>query len=254
MPKRKKVTDEQILAEFGTLEEKDQGFMYKYSPNNYAFRIEYNPNNTTLQPVKELLKGFSHFQGALESIRIARLDIAIDFDAKISPYLVLCEKMRKSFLAIGQKGLETVYFGSRQSKNYARLYDKRQEQIDKTGVDVIGHDRWRLELESKESFFLNSVPDHGEVFRRFSFYDGVVSNSDDWKLEFILSFAMTHGIKAAFARLPKDTARRYRNKFKDVLPLQGIEHPSFVYARDFPAAMMRLRCDIFNACGYTLTA
>lgn len=254
MPKRKKVTDEAILAAFGTVDEQKQGFMYQYSPNAYAFRVEYNPNNTTLHPVKKLLENFSHLQGALHSIRIARLDLAIDFDAKIDPYLVLCEGMRKSFIVIGSKGLESVYFGSRQSKNYLRLYNKRQEQIDKTGQDLIGHDRWRLELESKESFFLDDVPDHGKVFRRISFFDGVVSQSDDWKLDFIRSFASQYGIKAALARLPKATASRYRKVLKDVLPVQSVEHPSFIYARDFSSVMMGLRCDIFNACGYTLTA
>lgn len=250
LPKHKKITNEDMIQSFGTLEDKERGYMFQYSPNDFAFRVEYNPNKTTLQSVKRLLELFPYGNG-LHSIRIARLDIAIDFAASIVPELVLCSGMRKSFTASGSKGLESVYFGTRQSKNYVRLYDKRQEQIDKEGIDI-GHDLWRLELESKESFFLDEVPDHGEVFQRFSFYDGAVS-SGDWLIDLIRSQAMIYGLQNVLRRMPQRTATRYRKAFKEQVFAQDVETPAFIYARDFPVAMVRLRCDILNACGFKLT-
>lgn len=249
MPKRKKLTDEGMLQAFGTEEEIEKGYMYHYSPNDYAFRVEYNPNNTNLQTVKKLLVNFSSSQNP-HSIRIARLDIAIDFAASIVPELVLCAGMRKSFSASGSNGLESLYFGTRQSKNYVRLYNKRQEQLDTKGIDI-GSDLWRLELESKESFFLDEVPDHGKVFQRFSFFDGAVS-SGDWLIDLIRSQAMIFGLQNVLRRMPKATATRYRKLFKETVFSQDVETPSMVYYRDFPGVMQRLRLDILTACGFEI--
>lgn len=259
MPKRKKITDEDAIQMFGTPEEKEQGFKWEYSPNNFAFRVEYNPNNTNLDAVSPLLKNFSHYSSALDLIRIARLDIAIDFQASLVPELVLCQGMRKSFTASGDHGLETIYFGSRQSKNWIRLYDKRQERKDKAGIDI-GYNLWRLELESKESFYLSDVPDHGKVFQRLTFYDGAVSmqktdengipTGNGWILDLIRSQAMQYGLKNVLGKMPRKTAYRYGKLFKSLVDRQGVETPSDIYYREFPYQMKRLRCEILTACGY----
>lgn len=249
LPKRKKITDEGMLQAFGSVDEQAKGYMYQYNPNYYAFRIEYNPNKASLRSVSSLLENFSHNQSA-SMIRIARLDIAIDFNASIVPEMVLCEGMRKSFTASGPKGIESVYFGTRKSKNYIRLYDKRQEQLDTLGKDI-GYDMWRLELESKESFFLDSPPDHGKVFQRFTFYDGAVA-SGDWLVDLIRSQAMIYGLQNVLRKMPKNTAIRYRKLFKEGGFKQNVETPSLVYYREFPGAMERLRVDILSACGFEM--
>lgn len=250
MPKRKKVTNESLIETFGTVEDQERGYMFQYSPNSYAFRIEYNPNKTNLMSVKRLLELFP-FANGIHSIRIARLDIAIDYPASIVPELVLVSSMKKGALNFGTEGIETLYYGKRQSKNMFRIYNKRKEILEKEGRDL-GHDLWRVELESKESFYLDNVPDHGEVFRRVSFCDGAVT-ADDWKVELIRGQAMIWGLETVLRKLPKQTAIRYRKMFREQNSFrQDIETPSFVYAREFPAAMDRLRCDILNACGFKL--
>lgn len=246
-PKRRKITDEGLLEAFGTLEEKKQGYKYEYMPNAYALRIEYNPNKSDLSSVSKLLGGLSRHQTPNE-IRIARLDIAIDYKSSLVPEMVLCDGMRKTFTASGSKGLESIYFGTRKSRNYFRLYDKRQEQIDSAGVDI-GYDLWRLELESKESFFFDSCPDHGKVFQRFRFYDGA-AGSGDWLLDLIRSQAMQYGLQNVLRRMPPNTATRYRKIFKAESFRQKVEEPGFVYYRDFPGAMERLRVQILTACGF----
>lgn len=249
-PKRKVISDDDLIEMFGTTDVDDKD-KYYHVRNSYCLRIEYNPNNTTLSSVTELLKPFFRSADA-GHIRISRLDIAIDFNASIVPELVLCQGMRKSFTASGPKGIESVYFGTRKSKNYLRLYDKRQEQLDTKQIDI-GYDCWRLELESKEAFHLNaSVPDHGKVFQRFSFYDGAVS-SGDWMIDLIRCQAMVYGLQNVLRRMPPRTAVNYRKKFKAFVFQQDVETPSFIYARDFEKAFGRLRTDILTACGFGLT-
>lgn len=251
MPKRKKVTDEFLIQQFGSMEDKEKGYMFDYSPNSYAFRVEYNPNETSLECITPLLQYFSVFGIGASSVRIARLDIAIDYDKQINPALCLCSNMRKSFIAIGSTGLETVYFGSRSSKNYIRLYNKAVEILEKDNIDL-GHPRWRFELESKDSFTLDSCPDHGKVLERFSFYNGGLI-SDDWKLELIRAFAKDHGLKAALSIMPSRSAKRYKKLLDEFDQNTSIETPSVVYYREFPLKMKILRCQILTALGHKIT-
>ena len=253
LPRRKKVTDESILANFGTMEDREKGYMFRYSPNDYAFRVEYNPNKTSLDSIHPVLDCFRAYHSDISNlIRIARLDIALDYDASIYPGLVLCKGMRKGFLAYGTKGIESLYFGSRQSKTFFRLYDKRQERIDKEGIDI-GYDRWRLELESKESFFLTGeLPDFEKIFDRVTFVDGAES-SGDWTLDLIRRQAMTDGLDSVLREMPERTAKRYRQYFRDRVS-RRMEKPTDVFRRSFEREYNKLRCSILNAFGYKITS
>ena len=249
MPKRKKITDSHYLLAFGTIEDRTNGFAFQVLPNEYALRIEFNPNKsdhfTVLSPL------FSFFSDTVpaSSIRVGRIDIAIDYPADINPSMVLCDGVRKSFTATGQNGLETVYFGTRSSSSYYRLYNKRQEILDNDGVDL-GHPLWRLELESKDSFFLTDNPDHLKQFQRFKFFEPSV-RSGDWLIDLIQQQASINGLQNILRSMPSATQKRYRKIFKD-FHFQNVESPSFIYARDFPTAWMKLRADILFALGYDL--
>ena len=249
MPKRSKIDDLGYLEAFGSEEDLLRGYSYQYSANSYGFRIEYNPNNTSLESVSPILHNFSIHQVS-DSIRIARLDLAVDYPVSIHPELVMCQGMRKGFSAYGSKGLETLYFGSRQSKNFIRLYDKQKEQKEKFDIDI-DHPLWRLELESKEAFFITDPPDHGKVFERFSFYDGGQSCDDPW-LDLIRCQAMIYGLENTLRRFPRATQSRYRRKLKQSFSFQGIESPAYIYARDFPLKFGQLRYDILSACGFNV--
>lgn len=247
MPKRNKIDDIGYLEAFGSSEDLERGYSFVYCANSYGFRVEYNPNNTSLESVLPILQNFSCHQVS-DSIRIARLDLAIDYPVHIHPELVMCQGMRKGFAAYGSDGLETLYFGSRQSNNFIRLYDKQKEQKEKFNLEV-GHPLWRLELESKEAFFITDPPDHGKVFRRFSFYDGGVSCDDPW-LDLIRSQAMIYGLENTLRRFPRNTQSRYRKKLKQSFICQELETPAYIYARDFPVKFGKLRYDILSACGF----
>ncbi len=248
MPRRKKIKDEDFILSFGTAEDKENGFMFKSFPNEYAFRVEYNPNDADLQEISALLKNIRYSGVTASQVRIARLDVAVDYACDINPALALCDRLRKSFLACGSSGIETVYFGSRSSKYYIRLYNKAVELREKHNID---HDSplWRFELESKESFLLDGVPDYSGILRRFSFYSGAVT-SDDWKLNLLLAYAKENGLKSALSFLPSATQKRYRKILADYDSLPGVESPFSAYEREFSLAYKRLRVQILSSLGY----
>lgn len=249
MPKRKKITDEHYLLAFGSAKDKENGFAWQIMANEYALRIEFNPNKsehfTVLSPI------FASFSDKVpaSTVRVGRIDIAIDYPADVNPSMVLCDGVRKSFTATGCTGLESVYFGTRSSKSYYRLYNKRQEILDNEGIDI-GHPLWRLELESKESFFLTDNPNHLKQFQRFKFFEPSVK-SGDWLIDLIQQQAAINGLQNVLRSMPSSTQKRYRKIFNE-LHLQNVESPSFIYARDFLAAWQKLRADILFAFGYDL--
>lgn len=249
MPKRKKITDEHYLLAFGSPKDRDNGFAWHITANEYALRIEFNPNKsehfTALTPI------FSSFAEKVpaSTVRVGRIDVAIDYAADVNPSMVLCDGVRKSFTATGQSGLESVYFGTRSSKSYYRLYNKRQEILDNEGLDI-GHSLWRLELESKEGFYLTENPDHLKQFQRFKFFEPSVK-SGDWLIDLIQQQSAINGLQHVLRCMPKRTQLRYRKIFKE-LQLQNVESPSFIYARDFNTAWVKLRSDILIALGYDL--
>lgn len=248
MPRRKKIKDEDYILSFGSSEDKENGYMFKCFPNYYAFRVEYNPNDCDLQEISLLLKNIRHSGITSFQVRIARLDVAVDYCCEINPALSICERMRKSFIACGTTGIETVYFGSRASKYFIRLYNKAVELREKHNID---HDSplWRFELECKESFSLDSQPDFSGILRRFSFYSGAI-RSDDWKLNLLLAYAKDNGLKSALSFLPSATQKRYRKLLAVYDSLPGVESPFSAYERDFYFAFKRLRVQILSALGY----
>lgn len=248
MPRRKKIKDQDYIFSFGTVVDRENGYMFKSFPNDYAFRVEFNPNESDLQEISFLLKNIRYSGVTASQVRLARLDIAIDYACDINPALAICDRLRKSFIACGSFGIETVYFGSRASKFFIRLYNKAVELREKHNIY---HDSplWRFELESKESFSLDSQPDFSGILRRFSFYSGAI-RSDDWKLNLLLAYAKDNGLKSALSFLPSATQKRYRKLLADYDSLSGVESPFSAYERDFPFAFKRLRVQILSALGY----
>lgn len=250
MPKRKKITDEHYIMSFGTVSDKNNGFMWQTMANEYAFRVEWNPNKS--ESFYKLVPFFSQFtnNNHLSDIRVARLDLAVDYPVDINPCLVLCDRVRKSFTATGSDGLETVYFGTRSSENYFRLYNKAKEILEKDGVDL-GHPLWRLELECKKGFYLSETPDFSSSFSRFHFFEPV-KKTGDWVLDLIYQQASIHGLQAVLRMMPKNTQTRYRKFFNECKICSDIETPSFICARDFNSVFNALRCEILLALGYDL--
>ena len=247
MPKRVKVTDLDYIQSFGTDEEKESGYCMRYVPNDYGLRIEYNPNKSSLDSVRFLLGHCAEHQLSPRYIRIARFDLAVDYYRVFNPEFITCRFARKSFLAYGTAGIESLYFGSRQSQTMFRVYNKRQEQIDQGEGDP-GRDWWRIELESKKAFTLDSTPDYVPTFERLSLSSSCFEDLSDWKLRFIKHYAVNFGLTAALRLMPRETRSRYKSIFDTFSP--GVEHPSITVKREFPQVFNRVRVQILEACGF----
>ena len=239
MPRRKKITDENYLL----------GFAWQIMANEYALRIEFNPNKSEHFSALTPLFSFFKDRPAASSVRVGRMDIAIDYPVEINPALILVDNCRKSFTATGSSGLESVYFGTRSSTNYYRIYNKRQEILDKECIEL-DNPLWRIELESKDAFFLNENPDHLKSFQRIKLFEPTV-RSGDWLIDLIQQQAQQHGLQNVLRTMPIATQKRYRKIFKEY-QFQNVESPSFIYARDFNTAWVKLRAEILLALGYDL--
>lgn len=247
MPKRLKVTDLGYIQAFGSDEEKDSGYCMRYVPNDYGLRIEYNPNKSSLDSVRFLLGHCAEHQLSPRYIRLARLDLAVDYYRVMNPEFITCRFARKSFMAYGTAGVESVYLGSRQSQTMFRVYNKRQEQIDQGEGDP-GRDWWRIELENKKAFTLDTTPDFVPTFQRLNLSSSCFDDLSDWKLRFIRHYALNFGLTAALHYMPRDTRNRYKALFDTFSP--GVEHPSITVKREFPQVFNGVRSQILDACGY----
>lgn len=251
MPVTKKLSDEYLIDTFGTVDvDKYKKFVTDCS--YYGIRIEYNPAKVLLNEIS----GFLQFLKIREPsrIRVSRLDIAIDYAVKIIPQMVLCSGMKKSFIALGSQGVESVYFGARKSRNYIRLYDKAKELKEVHNEEIDGH-LWRLELESKESFRIgDSYPDYSKVFSRVQFIDGSQSTGD-WVLDLIKQNSMNFGLQSVLNNIPnKNTKSKYKKELIKKLNYNLIESPVDCFNRLFPALFNKLKLQVYNACGFEVVS
>ena len=234
--KKKKSIQEQL--------EEDQ---YIYQPSYYALRIEYNPNNITLSEIRPIFSSVKNFS-LNNTIYVSRVDTAIDYKASLNPELILCRGIKKNCVFGGKKGVETVYFGRRTSKNFFRIYNKRQEIIDSGSPDP-NHDIWRIELEYSNSFPLSTTPDLGPQFDKLIILPGsVISSENDWIFNMILENSVYSGsLENTLNKIPLSTRKRYIQKISDYSSsLSTIEDPSSIVRRDFPSAFSRIRVDLFS--------
>lgn len=131
--------------------------LQKYKPFGrddfeYNLLLEFNPNKSDSAFV-------ACFVGVLQSIDFShyahgyglgdyrwsntRIDYALDIPFPISDVKLLTRKVGSSFMG-------TTYFGTRGQSGYTRVYDKRQEILDKQRKDI-GREVTRIEWENHHS-------------------------------------------------------------------------------------------------------
>lgn len=105
-------------------------------------RIDYNP-------AKQDLAGIGMGRWLRQPWNFTRCDVAIDYEIDLSDALIRHQTLRRSGVITGADGQrETVYLGSRQSRRYFRIYDKKRErEANKQPIDAPV--LWRVEVEHK---------------------------------------------------------------------------------------------------------
>jgi hypothetical protein len=131
-------------------------------------RLDYNPNKLD---AAELQGMFPFWRCAF--VNITRLDIAIDYQLDLASSMVLHDTLLKT-CRYGKRGQhQTVYMGSPQGERMFRVYDKRQERIDRGHEeDLLDPDLpwWRVEVQHRCSG--NVLPD--------GLFDGLRVLTPDW--------------------------------------------------------------------------
>lgn len=121
------------------------------------FRMEFNPSKITSKQSKWLK---DHVLYILDDIGITRLDLAFDCDFDLSTFSYEFQNSVKSSVFRGRTGkIETMYFGSRNSNAYYRIYDKKLELQEKHDTVVADPILWRYEIELKNAAFVERVID-----------------------------------------------------------------------------------------------
>ena len=129
--KKSKIIDKE-LNEIETGEVDQEGNKkteYEIVDSDFGIRLEGNETRTDLGLFKGLFAFFGYYLNTNfdEMIKISRLDIAIDYPRFIMPNLIDIIGSRLCTTICGNTGLQTMYFGSRNSAYHWCIYDKKRQ-------------------------------------------------------------------------------------------------------------------------------
>lgn len=129
--------------------------MNSQSMGKRSFRMEFNPSKMTVEQ-SEWLK--SRIIYILDDIGITRLDLAFDCDFDLSTFSFEYSNALKSNEIRSRTGkIETMYFGSRNSNLFYRIYDKKVELKDKQNILISDPILWRYEVEIKNADIIDKM-------------------------------------------------------------------------------------------------
>lgn len=119
------------------------------------FRMEFNPSKITLEQ-SEWLK--SRIIYILDDVGVTRLDLAFDCDFDLSAFSFEYSSALKTNEIRSRTGkIETMYFGSRNSNFFYRIYDKKVELKDKQDILISDPILWRYEIEMKNADIIDKM-------------------------------------------------------------------------------------------------
>lgn len=167
------------------------------------------------------LDGWKVLRESLSLGRVSRVDYAIDASITLDfdhLYNALSTRHKNVYRIQNNQGGYTICVGKRASQRFFRVYDKRQEMIDKTGIDV-GCPWVRFELETKKeavtSYAQVALVNHnaikGDVENRYgiSLGDGDGLSIDVAKREAGDEFSFVERYKAVIASAFHNDPQRF---------------------------------------------
>jgi len=128
------------------------------------FRMEFNPSKITFEQSQWLKDKIIYL---LDDVGVTRLDLAFDCDFDLSLFSFEFKNALKSSEHKDRTGkIETMYFGSRNSDIYYRIYNKKLELKEKQDVIIEDPIFWRYEIEMKNTSAIEKIIESG-----FSIFD-----------------------------------------------------------------------------------
>ena len=256
---RSRIDDEGYINAFCTEEEKAQyqtdGFINEYFDSDYGIRLEWNPAKADISLISELLLflcdsyrdinpdiSFDHL------FKVTRFDVAVDYPEALNPALFTVMRKRKNGTNGGSDGLETVYFGSRRTFFYWRIYDKKRELLEEQHINYLGSALWRVEVECKKTFSIGEDSHFiCHEFRNLEYFYGV--STGDWKFDFMLHYAKCFGIQNALKSIDNYNTRKSYQERLSKLDMDSIKHPAYIVGWKLPPMWREFYNKFKNCCG-----
>ena len=179
----------------------------------YDWRLDFNPNHISEFERLEIAKVIQK----LDNPHFSRLDIAFDVfnDPQAMNYRVYRWNVKEMMIETykgRQKRVETIYWGSRASREQIRLYDKYVEQTAKQKGIPAGVTDWaRLELQlrgKRPEDWLEATEKMLEQFKVSDF-----NKVDDYKIRSVL-IALDLGL-VNWDEMGKEARAKYRKMIND---------------------------------------
>lgn len=194
-------------------------------------RVEFNPNKDALEGLSDVFKFFP--KRSLDYLNVTRLDVAIDYYQELDPFMFATDLKRKGFVFKRGQGLQTVYFGTRNSPVEICIYDKRAQMNEEEGAGI-SHSWWRVEGRFRSGFALGDNPKN--PFSGMKCYSGI--QSDDLKFRWFLAYARERTLECALGELDRHTRRRYKMVLSESKELLS---PAKVFDMYFPGVWNKYR-------------
>lgn len=205
--------------------------------NSNSIRLEFNPNKCDME---KLIYFFAIIKKtALDSCRITRIDVAIDYGIYINPLLWSAKGVRiKSCISVNDI-VRTVYLGSKKSDNTIKIYDKAFELREEQGVNIT-QDLWRVEgvmkdFKTKYCFLRDTdILERVNIFEKLDFYDcySFEPHRDDFYNLFV-SNVRAYGISYTNGLVDRRLKFECLKKIKEDMSELGFNLPSVIYKNTF---------------------
>lgn len=176
------------------------------------FRMEFNPSKITSEQSQWLKDKVIYI---LDDIGITRLDIAFDCNFDLSLFNFEFKSSLKSVEHRDRTGkMETMYFGSRNSDIYYRIYNKKLELKEKQDIIIADPILWRYEIEMKNADTIEKIIDY-----KLPIFDDKRIIQYDVKTLPVNDRVMVIGLLAEpdlLGELSKNTRTKYRKILKSL--------------------------------------
>lgn len=238
----------EVLTQVNQFTGEEKRIIIRFDRDNFI-RLEWNPNNTDIRKIANLLKFIAYeFYIQPSNLDISRLDIAIDYPVKFDLITIEADNSL-SFALVGKKstGVQTNYQGSRSSDIFFRIYDKKAE-LERQGIKVEQEYLTRFELINSSGFSVEQekIDNHFEKLR-FSSYP---IQTDDEILNLILRCSARDGIASVLGGFHRNTRLKYRKLIKAYERHLYFEHPSKIYDEEFLSQWKAFQNSIYEAFGF----
>lgn len=184
---------------------------FQKGPEDYL-RIEWNPCKDDLSGLDKVFKFFPKV--LLDYLRVTRLDVAIDYYQELDPFMFATDLKRKGFVFKRGQGMQTVYFGTRNSPVEICIYDKRAQMNEEEGAQI-SHSWWRVEARFRKGFNLGDNPANPfKGMKCYSAYSG-----DDLKMKWFMAYVRERTLECALGELERHIRCRYKNFLQECVEL-----------------------------------